>query len=165
MRKKLKILVLITLSSFSINAQNAIYDIGISTSISIMSSDYDFVPGAGIKIDNRISTRKTNFSFKSSLGHTMYSDKDITGTKSKDYDDLWMLDLMLEYDLFRIEKKHLSTITRNWTPYIAAGTNLIYRSNDYSKFATIKGSLGINLSSMIDFDSVMNNFFIGESNF
>jgi hypothetical protein len=144
MRTKLKILVLIILSSFGVNAQNIIYDFGASTSASLMTSDYDFVLGVGIKLDNRISLRSTNFSLKSSIGHTKYNNTDITESQKKDYDNLWMLDIMLEYDLFYIDKKSLTTITKNWTPYIGVGPNIIYRSNDGgSEFATIKGSLGI----------------------
>ena len=144
MRKKLKIIVLIIISSFGINAQNTIYDLGISVNASIMKSDYGYVPGSGIKIDNRISILKTNFNLKSSLGFTKYYNYDITRNTSKKNDNLWMLDFMLEYNFFPMEKHSLATITRNWTPYIGAGTNIIYRSATEAKtFGTIKGSLGI----------------------
>ena len=145
MKKELQIIVLIIISSFGIYAQNSTYDLGVSFNGSIMKSDYGYVPGTGVKIDNRFSILRTDFTFKNSLGFTKYYNYDITGKTSNDIDNLWMLDLMLEYNFYAMEKHHLGTVTENWTPYIGAGTNIIYRlNNDNPKtFITIKGSLGI----------------------
>lgn len=144
MKKGLQIIVLIIISSFGINAQNSTYDLGVSFNGSIMKSDYSYVPGTGVKIDNRFSILRTDFTFKNSLGYTMYYNYDITGNTSKEYDHLLMLDLMVEYNFFPMEKQQLGTVTENWTPYIGGGANIIYRADIDSKtFITIKGSLGI----------------------
>ncbi|MCK5906304.1 MAG: hypothetical protein KAG37_01865 [Flavobacteriales bacterium] len=144
MKKGLQIIVLIIISSFGINAQNSTYDLGVSFNGSIMKSDYSYVPGTGVKIDNRFSILRTDFTFKNSLGYTMYYNYDITGNTPKEYDHLLMLDLMVEYNFFPMEKQQLGTVTENWTPYIGGGANIIYRADIDSKtFITIKGSLGI----------------------
>jgi len=131
--------------SSSINAQNPTYDLGASLNGSIMKSDYGYILGTGFKIDNRFSLYRTNLSLKSSLGFTKYYDYDIKLDKvNKDYDNLWMLDMMLEYNFFLMTKQHLTSTIKNWTPYISAGTNIIYRTDIESKtIATIKGGLGI----------------------
>ena len=144
MKKELQIIVLIIISSFGINAQNSTYDLGVSFNGSIMKSDYGYVPGTGVKVDNRFSILRTDFTFKNSLGFTKFYNHDITGNTSKKFDNLWMLDLMVEYNFYTMEKHHLGSVTKNWTPYLGAGTNIIYRSDIISKaFLTIKGSLGI----------------------
>jgi len=141
-------------SSFSSKAQGLIYDIGISGNASVMTSDFGFVLGSGFKIDNTLYFNDSKLTLRSSLGTTKYQNKEYGGVESKGEDILYMLDAMVEYNFFYMQKRHLTDMNKNWTPYIAGGVNTIYRkTTDYGRFpesegfyATAKGSLGIKYS-------------------
>ena len=108
-----------------------------------MKSDYGYVPSTGIKIDNRISILQSDFTLKNSLGFTKFHNYDVTGNTHNEIGSLWMFDFMLEYNLFPMEKHHLGTVTKKWTPYMGLGANIIYRPTEPKTFITIKGSLGL----------------------
>jgi hypothetical protein len=147
----LRYFFILILISFGIRAQNNIYELGGSVSASIMDSDYGYIPGLGFKIDHRINFAKSNFVIKNSLGISSYSQRDIGGTLKKGKSTLYMLDAMLEYNLFSLDKIHVYTQSKQWTPYIGGGVNLIYVNTDSFKgndgsngnYITLKGSLGI----------------------
>ena len=122
--------------------------------------------GYGFKADNRVNFRHSKFVIKNSLGLTVYGNRQIVRKDSSSYwvktieankttDYHIMFDAMAEYNFREYDIKSYSK-NLNWTPYIGAGINTIYRiTPDYkvddkikrlgtnSLIATMKGSFGI----------------------
>ena len=155
MKKLIYSIVVVILSATYTNAQQFTNEFGANGIVSMMNTNYGFVPGLGFEFDHRLNFVQGHFTLKNSLGMTSYAMQaydvdDFSGGRKKGQDYLWMLDVMGEYNFVSYKDFHRKS-HNSWTPYVGLGVNFIYRSTkSFSHiqgsdgfYATLKGSLGV----------------------